>query len=658
MQVAKINTGLSFGRALRENEMEEFKNTLKEGKQAAGQTGHSVFIMPSTSLPQSAAKNTGVGHYTSKEALDYIDYMKNYLDFNVVEDLPSGQFHGLHYNGSSFALGDQNINPELLTTDEYASILKQEEFDEIVKANNAENKETHANFKNISSKDGGQNTALHKAHERFKALDENFELKQKYNKFVEENKAWLDFAREDEPDTDFFKFKQFLADDHLAKANKNLHDRGLKVCGDLAFNFTKDEVKAFPDAFKKGYYMGAPVWKMDSLNFDNILDDNSASNKLLKMKVQLAAKRYDMLRMDAGWNYVTPVVTPEAETKILDSNRVPLQTKLVEKIEQWVKEVKGENFDAKKNIMYEFEAGLDEFGAFWEGKLIPAVKNRINIYQTTYMSDGWGSNEAFHNHGWTADELCVGVGNHDTQSLRALANGVPDSINGNAVHKNASIGPLAKILKLDAEKLNDPVEYAKAKWAEPMTGKNNHFFFMDVFGREERFNNHICETGAKDYGFNFKVPFDFKKSFHAGLESGFGFNIMDSLAKVFKAKGLDESHPDLFAKITKFSGILAEKEGAEGAAEKGAEKTAEKASENAASSTGSAVKTGEKAAEHASETCAKSASKVAKSYKPLWYALGAVAVAGGAYAVLKNRHPKPAHNQEKQSKNDSKKLTA
>lgn len=650
MQVAKINTGLSFGRALRENEIEEFKSTLKEGKQVAGQTGHSVFIMPSTSLPQAAAKNTGVGHYTSKEALDYIDYMKNYLDFNVVEDLPSGQFYGLHYNGSSFALGDQNINPELLTTDEYSSILKQEEFDGIVKANNGETKDTLANFPNISAKDGAQNTALHKAHERFKALDENSELKQKYNKFVENNKAWLEFAREDEADKDFFKFKQFLADEHLAKANKNLHDRGLKVCGDVALNFTKDEVAAFPNAFKKDHYMGAPSWKMDSLDFDKILDDSSDANKLLKMKVQLAAKRYDMLRMDAGWNYVTPVVTPKNETKVLDNNRVPLQTKLVEKIEQWVKEVKGEDFDVKKNIMYEFEAGLDEFGAFWEGKLIPAVKDRINIYQTTYMNDGWGSNEAFHNCGWTADELCVGVGNHDPQPLRQIANGVPDTINGNAVHKNASIGPLARILKLDAEKLNDPVEFAKAKWAEPMTGKNNHFFFMDVFGREERFNLHSCETGSKNYGFNFKVPFDFKKSFHKALEDGFGFNIMDSLEKVFKAKGFDQSHPELFAKISKFSAILAEKEVTESATEKAVEKAAENTATNTA-------KTVEKATEQASETGTKAVVKAGKSYKPLWYALGALAVAGGAYAVIKNRHPKAAHKENTKPQNEPK-LTA
>lgn len=652
MLVSRINPGLSFGRALQANEIEEYKKTLSEGKNLVGQTGNSAFIMPSTSMPQSAAKNTGVANLVSDESIKYLTDMKTYLGYDVVEDLPINQFKDNHYNGSALSLGDQNINPELLTTDEYGSILTKEEFDEIVKANNGETKETLANFDNVIGNESAQGKALKKAYERFNALEEKSELKQRYNKFVSDNAERLNIKRESEPDVDFFKFKQFLAEEHYSKGIQKLHDNGLKYCRDIALNFDDDEVKAFPNAFKQDHYMGSPSWKIPSLNFDTILDESSDANKLLKMKIQYAAKDADMIRLDAAWNYVTPVVTPKDETQILDDNRKSLEKGLVDQIEKWVKEVKGEEFDVKKNILYEFEAGTNEFSAFWDGKLIPAVKDRVNIYQTTYMDDGWGSNAAFKNRGWSEDELSVGVGNHDSQPLRQIANGVEDTVNGNQVHKNASINPLSRILQIDGDTLQNPVEYAKAKWAEIMTGKNNHFFFGDVFGMADRFNEHNNQSATT---FRRKVSVNYMQNYLDSLKEGFGFNIMDSLAKVFRAKGLDESNADLYNKIVKFSNILADRE-EENA--KLAEKAAQ-AAENAADTVGDNAKGAAEATEKAAETTGKQAAKAVRSYKPLWYAAGAVVVAGGIYALVKNRHPKPAKKEEhKNPQENAKKVSA
>lgn len=652
MLVSRINPGLSFGRALHDNEIEEYKKTLSEGKNLVGQNGNSAFIMPSTSMPQSAARNTGVSNLASEESIKYLNDMRTYLGFNVVQDLPVNQFKGNHYNGSALSLGDQNINPELLTTEEYGSILTKEEFDEIVKANNGETKETLANFDNVIGNESAQGKALKKAYERFNALDEKSELKQRYNKFVTDNAERLNIKREAEPDVDFFKFKQFLAEEHHAKGIQKLHDNGLKYCRDIAFNFDDDEVRAFPNAFKQDHYMGAPSWKIPSLNFDTILDESSDANKLLKMKVQYAAKDADMIRLDAAWNYVTPVVTPKDETQILDGNRKSLEKGLLDQIEKWVKEVKGEDFDVKSNILYEFEAGTNEFSAFWDGKLIPAVKDRVNIYQTTYMNDGWGSNAAFKDRGWSADELSVGVGNHDTQPLRQIANGVEDSVNGNQVNKNASISPLSKILKIDGETLQNPVEFAKAKWAEIMTGKNNHFFFGDVFGMADRFNEHNNQSATT---FRRKVSVNYMQNYLDSLKEGFGFNIMDALAKTFKAKGLDESNADLYNKIVKFSNILADREEEN---TKLAEKAASAAQDTASTAVDNA-KSGAEAAGKAAESTGKQATKAAKSYKPLWYAAGALAVAGGVYAFVKNRHPKPVKKDEAKTPQDNtKKVSA
>lgn len=552
MQITKVNSALSFGRALKPEEISEYSQTLSEGKKIAGQTGLSSFIMPSTSLPQPQAKNTGVGYLASKEALDYFDYMKTYLGFNVVQDLPEGDFTTVHYGGSSLALGNQNINPELLTTSEYENLLTYKDFEEIVKANNTETKETIANFHNVLGKYGAQEKALLKAFDKFKTLDENSQLKQRYNTFVNENADWLDFPRETEPNKEFFKFKQFLATEHLNSARQKLNERGLKLCGDVPINFSEDEVKAFPKAFKKDYYVGVPSWTIPSLNYDTILDETSESHKLLKQKVQLAAKRYDLLRMDAAWTYVTPVITPKGETKILDKNRKYMADNVLNLIEKWVQEVKGKDFDLK-NILYEFDAGVEEFATYYDGKLIPPIKDRVKLYNNTYMSNDWGSNDAFLNRGWPADTFSIGVGNHDSQPLKQIANDVQNS--AGYCPKQASLEPLARLLKLDMEVLKNPVDFAKAKFAEPMMAKNNHMFFMDIFGREENFNEH---APVYEKNFRYKVPENYKEAYHKSLQEGFGFNIMDSLEKVFKAKGLDNSHPELYAQIVKFKNILTE----------------------------------------------------------------------------------------------------
>ena len=124
MKVASVSRNVSFGRALTNEELREYNQVLKKGKEAVGQTGKSIFIMPTQSLPQNPNLNTGIASISSDTAQDYIKFMHSMLDFNILEDLPPGQvqpysgnFH-CSYRSTSLALGDQHINPELLTKSE------------------------------------------------------------------------------------------------------------------------------------------------------------------------------------------------------------------------------------------------------------------------------------------------------------------------------------------------------------------------------------------------------------------------------------------------------------------------------------------------------------------------------------------------------------
>lgn len=571
MKVSAVNN-ISFGRRLTPQETQEFEQVQKEAKQLVGQTGKSIFIVHDACLPQSASKNTGVANLAAKESQEFFKFMKPLLGFNIVEVLPQGQVanskgSGLYcaYSGTALSLGNHQINPELLTTEEYANILKPEEYQQIVKANTKPDKETIANYDNVMSYQGEQNKMLQIAHKRFLELDESSPLKQKYNQYVQENSYWLDIPRSFEKDQDYFRFRQFLADSHLRIGKEALNKEGVKLCGDCLIGFSADEIAAFPNAFKKDYYIGDRDWDLRALNYDALQDPNSDAAKLLKMKVQLFAKRYDMIRFDVGWAYLNPRMTNEAGNHTYQHF---LGDSVLKFIEDAVREVKGEDFDLR-NLIYEFEGG-DIFKQN-SPDLLDEVKYRTKIFGSTHMhennGDLWGSNDAFLRRGWDPDYFVFGVGNHDPQPLRQIAHNVIDTSMPNPHgHKFDAIPPLSRILGIPQEVLSDPVEFAKAKWAEPMMARHNEMFYMDVLGREERFDmqnlncvNDPARNLSAHRNYAHKIPSDYKAAYHAAVEEGYGFNIMDSLAKVFKVKKLDKSHPELFAQITKFRDILLEK---------------------------------------------------------------------------------------------------
>lgn len=571
MKVSAVNN-ISFGRRLTQQETQEFEQVQKEAKQLVGQTGKSIFIVHDACLPQSASRNTGVSNLAAKESQEFFKFMRPLLGFNIVEVLPQGQVanskgSGLYcaYSGTALSLGNHQIDPELLTTEKFGRILKPEEYQKIVQANVKPDKETIANYDNVMSYQGEQNKMLKIAHERFLALDENSPLKQKYNRYIQENSYWLDIPRSFEKDQDYFRFRQFLADEHLRIGKEALNKEGVKLCGDCLIGFSADEIAAYPKAFKQGYFIGDRTWDLRALDYDALQDPTSDAAKLLKTKVQLFAKRYDMIRFDVGWAYLNPRMTNEAGNHTYQQY---LGDKVLKFIENAVKEVKGEDFDLR-NLIYEFEGG-DIFKPN-SPELMDEVKQRTKIFGSTHMherdGDLWGSNDAFIRRGWDPDYLVFGVGNHDPQPLRQIAHNMPDtSMEDLRPHKYDAIPPLSRILGIPEHILADPIEFAKAKWAEPMMARHNEMFYMDVLGREERFDmqnlncvNDPSRNLSAHRNYAYKIPADYKSAYHSAVEEGYGFNIMDSLEKIFKVKKLNESHPELFAKIVKFKDILFEK---------------------------------------------------------------------------------------------------
>ncbi|UKI41683.1 MAG: 4-alpha-glucanotransferase [Candidatus Melainabacteria bacterium] len=135
------------------------------------------------------------------------------------------------------------------------------------------------------------------------------------NKRIEEIKA----KHSDE--IEFVYFKEFLAEKNLKEAKEELNSKNLKLMGDCLIGFSKDEQWAHPKAFADACICSAD-WGLRALDYSTICDENSESNKLLKRKVELFAKRYDAIRFDVGWSYVKPILycKTEAQKQKLSAN--------------------------------------------------------------------------------------------------------------------------------------------------------------------------------------------------------------------------------------------------------------------------------------------------------------------------------------------------
>ena len=542
---------ITFQRRLKNDEISDYQNTLIQAKNKVGNRGKSLLIVPSTSLPN----KTGVGCLGTEESAKFFNFAKTYWGINEIQLLPVGQYHCHNgeypiYSGTSMDLGEQNIDIK-----KYA---KPEDYSKLID----NNKNSNVRFENVVGKDSPQEKILHKIYENGK-FKEAFEVFKKENESRLEAKAlyralrdinntndytqWnnidknlfnSDLVTETErknrineikqiksKDIDFYYFKQFLAEDSLKNAKNELNKNGLKLNADMLCGFSYDEIWANPKAFHKNTTIG---WGLPALNLDM-----PEGEKLLREKVNFYAKRFDGIRVDAAWTYV---MQPQIQNN--DTKRKFYDGKILDIIEEEAQKVKGKDF---KNIMYEFATSGENFSVYDSYALKPCVKDRIKIYTSDYLSQDWGSNDAFLKRSWAPDSFIIGATNHDSGKIK---------------FNNTQAKVLADILKIPQKELQNPKEFIQAKFAEPTGAYHNMIFFSDALGLNEQFLNN--EDKTKNYRVG--ISKDFENTYFKALENKEGYNPMDALAKNFKAQGLDKTDAKLYKKILKYKKILEQKE--------------------------------------------------------------------------------------------------
>lgn len=587
----RFNTAITFERRLHSSEEAEFLDVLKSSKQKLGNNGNSILILPTSSLPQNVQEMSGVGNFLNKEGTNFIDFAKQYWGINCIQTLPNGRFPDFEkggykpYAGTNFALGEQLICLESLSNEEYGKLLNTEDLKQIYEANTFVNKDFRVNYENVLDKNSKTNEKLKKAFEELKKADTDIkkQMLEEFKTYKINNKEWLEpmsiyealsvkygdadcknwnhfdknlynldvinlskrekaikglrlseFGKEAE----FFEFKQFIAEKHLEKARSILNKKGVKLSGDMCSGFSKSEVWANPKAFLKDSTFG---WNLPALD----LDAKEGQN-LLRKKVNIYAKRYDSLRVDASWSYISPKIKNKKTGLITHKN---YGDKILNLIDDEVRAVKGVAFD-KSDIMHEFVADLETFNIYENTQIKPFIKERNKIYTTEAMHKDWGSVDNFIKRGWQNGEFVIGTTNHDSLPMRIQF--------ADTASREVQTSVLSDLLKIPKSKLESLDEFIKAKFAEPMRSKHNMIFYIDALNLEGKYK----ETGNIVEDYRLKINSNYQDDFFKSLEKGKGFNIMDSLEKAFVAEGLDKTEKALYDKIVRFKKILQAPSGA------------------------------------------------------------------------------------------------
>ena len=157
------------------------------------------------------------------------------------------------------------------------------------------------------------------------------------------------------------------------------------------------------------------------------------------------------------------------------------------------------------------------------------------------------------------DEFLLTPANHDSTPIKNLA--LTDDLhkltptNELKNKKEKQVWALSNSFKRFFKDVEQPIEFMRLKFADSLQAKHHAIFITDVFGCREKLN---IKTQLFPYAFRFKVPENYKEAYHKAVQSGFGFNLMDSLEKVFRKKGLNKTEPELYDKIVHFANVLYE----------------------------------------------------------------------------------------------------
>ena len=370
---------------------------------------------------------------------------------------------------------------------------------------------------------------------------------------------------------DFENFKQFIADKQQQDSSKSLNAENIKLYGDCLIGFSQGEMWSNIDCFRKNLYYGGPdpgcpetnniqAWGLPALDYtklgecgeDGDLSKLGEVGKFLYDKYSTFFKRYDGIRMDAAWQFVTPFIYQAVNGNYEEFKLPEINFTIFNIMKAAAKNTLGDKFDENNpdNIMLEL-VGISA------GKSREMTLNTYPHLYTTAYAEYDETPEKFREKGYKDGKFYVGVGCHDNDSLVNMAKDT---------HKRKlHISGMKRDYDLDTSKLAFEDEgyqaqckeqkiqedFRTAKLAEIYTTSKQFFTLPDMFGMSERVN---ISGKAHPDNWTVRIPSDYERFYFSQLANGYGLNLPKAFANAMEMKNVD--NPELINKCNEAAEIL------------------------------------------------------------------------------------------------------
>lgn len=341
---------------------------------------------------------------------------------------------------------------------------------------------------------------------------------------------------------DFEMFVQFIADKEQKESRRYLNSQNIKLYGDCLIGFSPSEIWANKDCFRENLYYGGPdpncsetnniqTWGLNALDYTKLgecTDDGDLSKlkevgRCLYDKYTIFFKRYDGLRMDAAWQFVTPFIYQAINGTYEEVKMPQIDFTIFNIMKAAAKNVLKDKFDEQNpdNIMLEL-VGISA------GKSREMTLNKYPHLYTTAYAEYDETPKKFFEKGYQNGKFYTGVGCHDNDSLNNLAR---DShkrklhLDGMQRDYNLNMADL-KFKSEEYSKMSDEErkqeDFRTAKFAEIYTSAKQFFTLPDMFGMSERIN---ISGKYSENNWTVRIPTDYERFYFSQLSNGFGLNI-------------------------------------------------------------------------------------------------------------------------------------
>ena len=369
----------------------------------------------------------------------------------------------------------------------------------------------------------------------------------------------------------FENFKQFIASKQQKESRIFLNSENIKLYGDCLIGFSQGEMWSNIDCFRENLYYGGPdpgcpetnciqTWGLPALDYTKLgecTDDGDLSKlgevgKFLYDKYTEFFKRYDGIRMDAAWQFVTPFIYQAVNGNYEEVKLPEINFTIFNIMKAAAKNALGDKFDENNpnNIMLEL-VGISA------GKSREMTLNTYPHLYTTAYAEYDETPAKFLEKGYQNGKFYVGVGCHDNDSLVNLSKDTGKrKLHLDGMHRDYNIDEnklkySAKEYKKQTEAQKAEEDFRTAKFAEIFTSAKQFFTLPDMFGMSERIN--ISGKSDKD-NWTVRIPSDYERFYYTQLSKGYGLNMPKVLSNALSMRNIDDSQ--LIEKCNKAAEIL------------------------------------------------------------------------------------------------------